>query len=91
MSESSKEVKSLDNKIKEVNDLIKSLVERIDKLEGNKENTRPINKPDIANANYNNRRSAYISKLHNNDIKQPKEETMKYYNVVYDADKNLYF
>ena len=96
MSESSPEIKSPIKKLKEevaeIKDLVNSLVERVVKLEGNKENIKPINnKPNIMDANYNNRRSAYISKLNNKDIKQPKEETMKYYNVVYDADKNVYF
>ena len=96
MSESSPEVKSPIKKLKEevaeLKDLVNSLVERIMKLEGNKENIKPNNnKPNILDANYNNRRSAYISKLNNKDIKQPKEETMRYYNVVYDADKNVYF
>ena len=96
MSESSQEIKSPIKKLKEevaeLKDLVNSLVERVVKLEGNKENIKPSNnKPNIMDANYNNRRSAYISKLNNKDIKQPKEETMKYYNVVYDADKNVYF
>ena len=96
MSESSQEIKSPIKKLKEevaeLKDLVNSLVERVAKLEGNKENIKPSdNKPNITDANYNNRRSAYISKLNNKDIKQPKEETMKYYNVVYDADKNVYF
>ena len=52
-------------------ELLSSLVERIVKLEGNKENIKPSdNKPNITDANYNNRRSAYISKLNNKDIKQ---------------------
>ena len=96
MSESSEEIKSpikkLKEEVKELKELVNSLVERVVKLEGNKENIKPSdNKPNIMDANYNNRRSAYISKLNNKDIKQPKEETMKYYNVVYDADKNVYF
>ena len=96
MSESSPEVKSPIKKLKEevaeLRELLSSLVERVAKLEGNKENIKPSNnKPNIMDANYNNRRSAYISKLNNKDIKQPKEETMKYYNVVYDADKDVYF
>ena len=96
MSESSQEIKSpikmLKEEVKELKELISSLVERVVKLEGNKENIKPsYNKPNIMDANYNNRRSAYISKLNNKDIKQPKEETMRYYNVVYDADKDVYF
>ena len=96
MSESSSEFKSPIKKLKEevaeLKELVSSLVERVVKLEGNKENIKPNdNKPNIMDANYNNRRSAYISKLNNKDIKQPKEETMKYYNVVYDADKDVYF
>ena len=78
--------------MKELKDLVSSLVERVVKLEGNKENIKPSNnRPYIMDASYNDRRSAYISKLNNQDIKQPKEETMKYYTVVYDADKNLHF
>ena len=96
MSESSEEIKSpikkLKEEVKELKDLVSSPVERVVKLEGNKENIKPSNnKPNIMDANYNNRRSAYSSKLNNQDIKQPKEETMKYYNVVYDADKNFSF
>ena len=96
MSESSQEIKSpikmLKKEVKELKELISSLVERVVKLEGNKENIKPsYNKPNIMDANYNNRRSAYIRKLYNKDIKQPKEETMRYYNVVYDADKDVYF
>ena len=95
MSESSEGIKSHIKMLKEVaelKELLSSLVERVVKFQGNKENTKPSdNKPNITGSNYKNRRSAYISKLNNKDIKQPKEETMKYYNVVYDADKNLYF
>ena len=96
MSDCSTEIKSpikkLKEEVKELKELVNSLVERVVKLEGNKENIKPSdNKPNIMDANYNNRRSAYISKLNNKDIKQPKEETMKYYNVVYDADKDVYF
>ena len=60
-------------------------------MEGNKENIKPSDKPNITDANYNNRRSAYRSKLNSKDIKQPKDETMKYYDVVYDEDKKFYF
>ena len=96
MSDCSAEIKSpikkLKEEVKELKELVNSLVERVVKLEGNKENIKPSNnKPNIMDANYKNRRSAYISKLDNKDIRQPKEETMKYYNVVYDADKDLYF
>ena len=97
MRESSEEIKSPIKKLKEevieLKDLVSSVVERVVKLEGNKGNIKPSNnKPNLMDANYNNRRSAYISKLNNKDITQPKEETMKYYNnVVYDADKNFCF
>ena len=96
MSDCSAEIKSpikkLKEKVAELKELVGSLVERVVKLEGNKENIKPSdNKPNITDANYNNRRSAYISKLNNKDIKQPKEETMKYYTVVYDTDKDFHF
>ena len=83
MSESSEEIKSpikkLKEEVKELKELVSNLVERVVKLEGNKENIKTSNnKPNIMDAKYNNRRSAYISKLNNKDIKQPKEETMRY-------------
>ena len=90
-SEIKSPIKKLKEEVKELKDLVSSLIERVVKLEGNKENIKPNNKPDITDANYNYRRSAYTSKLNNKDIKQPKDETMRYYNVVYDEDKKFHF
>ena len=91
-SEINSPIKKLKEEVAELKELVSSLVERVVKLKGNKENIKPNeNKPDIMSANYNNRRSAYISKLNSKDIKQPKDETMRYYNVVYDADKDFHF
>ena len=71
-------IKKLKEEVKELKELVGSLVERVVKLEGNKENIKPSNnKPNIIDANYNNRRSAYISKLKNKDINQPKNPRKK--------------
>ena len=48
-------------------------------------------KPDIRSPNYNSRRSSYIKKLKSNEILQPEEETMRYCDIVCDADSNLCF
>ena len=39
---------------------------------------------------FKNKRNIYIKKLNNNEIKEPKEQTMKYYDVKKDDEGKYY-
>ena len=85
---------SIENKVKNNTEPLEEtenkLVERIDKLQKKKKDNKNQT-PDIFSPTYNDKRNAYILKLNNKEIQQPKPETMKYYNVVYDKEKNIFF
>ena len=94
MSETSSEVKSpikkLKEEVKKLEETVAKLVARVDNLEEKKKG-KENQPPSVLNSNYNNKRNAYINKLNNKDILNPKEETKKYYEVQYDPENEKYY
>ena len=86
MGEECSETKSVKNtKLDKILDKLEELEKKINDL-GNVKKTVNNNKDD----SYRNKRNVYINKLNSNEIKQPKQETLDYYKVIYDSDIKLY-
>ena len=63
-------------------------LEKIGKLL-NERSTRSLNRtPD--DATYENKKNAYLTKLNNKDILQPKPTTLEYYKIKYDEETKTY-
>ena len=41
-------------------------------------------------AEFKNKRAVYLTKLNNKEIKQPKQTTLKFYEIEYDEDEEKY-
>ena len=63
-------------------------LERIEKLL-NERFTRNFNRAPV-DATYENKKNAYLTKLNNKDILQPKPTTLEYYKIKYDEETNTY-
>ena len=63
-------------------------LERIEKLL-NERSTRTFNRAP-ADATYENKKNAYLTKLKNKEILQPKPTTLDYYNIKYDEETKTY-
>ena len=77
----------------ETNTKLDKILEKLEELEqkindlGNVKKTSYNNNKDDS---YRNKRNVYLNKLNSNEIKQPKQETLDYYKVIYDSDIKLY-
>ena len=86
MSDESSETKTVKNtKLDKILDKLEELEKKINDL-GNVKKTSYNNNNDT----YKNKRNVYINKLNSNEIKQPKQDTLDYYKVIYDSDIKLY-
>ena len=57
----------------------------------NEEKPKPVKKPmDKDSDIYKNKRSVYVKKLNNKDIKFPKKETLEYYEIKFDDQERAY-
>ena len=63
-------------------------LERIEKFL-NERSTRNFNRTPV-DATYENKQNAYLTKLNNKDILQPKPSTLEYYNIKYNEDTKTY-
>ena len=63
-------------------------LERIEKLL-NERSTRSFNRTPV-DATYENKKNAYLTKLNNKDILQPKPTTLEYYKIKYDEETKTY-
>ena len=63
-------------------------LERIEKLL-NERSTRNFNRTPV-DATYENKKNAYLTKLNNKDILQPKPTTLDYYKIKYDEETKTY-
>ena len=68
-------------------DVIQRL-ERIEKLL-NERPTRNVNRTPV-DATYEKKKSAYLTRLNNKDILQPKPTTLEYYKIKYDEETKTY-
>ena len=51
---------------------------------------KPVKAHVIQDEVYNNKRNVYVNKLNETHFKYPKKETSAYYEIKYDAEKNVY-
>ena len=67
------------------------VVERFTRIEKllNETFTRNINRTP-ADATYENKKNAYLTKLNNKEIVQPKPTTLEYYKIKYDEETKTY-
>ena len=87
MSDECSETKTVKNtKLDKILDKLEELEKKINDL-GNVKKTNYNNNKDDS---YRNKRNVYLNKLNSNEIKQPKQETLDYYKVIYDSDIKLY-
>ena len=63
-------------------------LERIQKLL-NERSTRNFNRTPVV-ATYENKRNAYLTKLNNKEMLQPKPTTLEYYKIKYDEETKTY-
>ena len=63
-------------------------LERIEKLL-NERATRNFNRTPV-DATYENKKNAYLTKLNNKNILQPKPSTLEYYNIKYNEETKTY-
>ena len=63
-------------------------LERIEKLL-NERSTRNVNRTPV-DATYENKKNAYLFKLRNGDILNPKPTTLEYYKIKYDEETKTY-
>ena len=87
----------LDDEVKETKatrfqkilDKLELIKKAISKL--NEEKPKQIKKPmDKDSDIYKNKRSVYVKKLNNKDIKFPKKETLEYYEIKFDDQERAY-
>ena len=75
------------NKVNRMNKNVKMLMEMMERIKG--ANDPRYTKP-IDNATYENKRKAYLAKLNAGEIKEPKTQTLEYYQVKRDDFSGLY-
>ena len=63
-------------------------LERIQKLL-HERSTRNFNRTPVV-ATYENKRNAYLTKLNNKEMLQPKPTTLEYYKITYDEETKTY-
>ena len=63
-------------------------LERIEKLL-NERSARDMNSTPV-DATFENKKNAYLTKLNNKDILQPKPTTLEYYKIKYDEETKTY-
>ena len=87
----------LDDEVKETKatrfqkilDKLELIEKAVNKL--NEEKPKQIKKPmDKDSDIYKNKRSVYVKKLNNKDIKFPKKETLEYYEIKFDDQERAY-
>ena len=71
-------------------DIQKKLDEMADKINGLTDKPR-FNKPNVdRDSTYENKRNVYLTKLNTGEILYPKQSTLEYYKIKYDAKTQNY-
>ena len=80
----------LTNKLNRCNKNIKLVLELLQKM--NEATEKKTQSTYIApnSAEFENKRAVYLTKLNNKEIKQPKQTTLKFYEIEYDEDEEKY-
>ena len=88
MSEEDDNKQTKATRFQKILDKLELIDKKIDEL-SNK--PTQYNKPLDKNSDtYRNKRNVYVNKLNNCEIKEPKQQTLDYYDVKYDKDKKEY-
>ena len=79
------------NKLNRCNKNIKLVLELLEKLSQAKEETKKqsgyVQK---GSAEYKNKKQVYLTKLNNKEIRQPRQETLNFYEINFDEDAERY-
>ena len=78
----------LTNKINRCNKNVKLVLELLEKM--NEATDKKTQSTYIAPSEFKNKRAVYLTKLNNTEIKQPKQTTLKFYEIEYDEDEETY-
>ena len=77
------------NKLNRCNENIKLVFELLEKLSKASENKKQGGGYG-GSAEYKNKKQVYLTKLNNKEIKQPRRETLNFYEIDYDEDAERY-
>ena len=87
IDDEAKETKA--TKFQRILDKLELTEKTVDKL--NEDKPKPVKKPmDKDSDAYKNKRSMYVNKLNNKDIKFPKKETLEYYEIKFNDQERAY-
>ena len=76
-------------KFQRILDKLELIEKAVNKL--NEERPKPVKQlMDKDSDTYKNKRSVYVNKLNNKDIKFPKKETLEYYEIKFDNQERAY-
>ena len=74
------------NKLNRCNKNIKLVLELLQKLHEATEKKSQNNYVAKGSSEYKNKKQVYLTKLNNKEIKQPRPETLRFYEIDYDED-----
>ena len=84
------------NKVNRCNKNVKMVIEMLERVKGaNEARARPMSNAQSGyvakdSSEYKNKKQVYLTKLNNKEIKQPRPETLKFYEIDYDEDAEKY-
>ena len=80
----------LTNKLNRCNKNVKLVLELLQKLHEASEKKPQGSYVAKGSSEYKNKKHIYLTKLNNKEIKQPRPETLRFYEIDYDEDTEMY-
>ena len=84
-------LEAMNKKLSSMNKIVKTILEKLEgKICGGNEavETRGHGKP--RGTTFEEKQQSYLDMLNNNRIREPKPETVNFYKIQFDKDKNMY-
>ena len=78
------------NKLNRCNKNVKLILEMIEKMNLANESKTQSGYVAKGSSEYKNKKQVYLTKLNNKEIKQPRPETLKFYEIEYDGETEKY-
>lgn len=88
----SPKLEAMNKKLSSMNKILKNLLEKLEqKLCGANEtvDTRGHGKP--RGTTFEEKQQSYLDMLNNRRIREPKPQTLEFYHIQFDKDKNMYY